>query len=315
MVRLPDELMEQVAEHLEGDRREAKDPKAAQAGLSRLAQTNKHLHGRLSAVLYAQPFLSSATTVNLYFRTFTSMLDPWQRAEAGRYWPPNILRPEHLALTFDRTQSRTVSPTSLQRKSKNRDYEHTLAFLFEAYTLTPIDWSPFYKEPKAVELHSYKEHADVEFDKDVHDEPVEDWVTETCHKNWMLFRMACAIEGWSWPGLNYPSAFLWNNLRCLPSRSPTGTNEYSDDGPPPTFVPPSAWDTHDLFYVEALVQSVTAFELEKPIPPPTQFKMDEQDRVWKEILNNTMRWDGYEGPQLSQLDMGAAEASVVEDEW
>ncbi|GAA5853982.1 hypothetical protein JCM8547_008181 [Rhodosporidiobolus lusitaniae] len=102
MARLPDELVEQIAEHLDANRCEPKDRKSAQDALSRLARTNKRFHGLLSAVLYAPPFLSSPTAVKVYLRIFTSLVDPWKRAKAGRNWLPKVLKPEQLALTFNR---------------------------------------------------------------------------------------------------------------------------------------------------------------------------------------------------------------------
>ncbi|GAA5877340.1 hypothetical protein JCM8547_003838 [Rhodosporidiobolus lusitaniae] len=199
MARLPDELVEQIAEHLDANRCEPKDRKSAQDALSRLARTNKRFHGLLSAVLYARPFLSSPTAVKVYLRIFTSLVDPWKRAKAGRNWPVKVLKPQQLTLESNREWTYLLPPplpnfppsvnalnlfsnltdlvvsscsfasdflplllgpdTSarqslstiklrnlglpMNRIGGNRDYEHTLAFLFEAYNLIPFDWSPF----------------------------------------------------------------------------------------------------------------------------------------------------------------------------
>ncbi|GAA5877336.1 hypothetical protein JCM8547_003837 [Rhodosporidiobolus lusitaniae] len=80
-------------------------------------------------------------------------------------------------------------------------------------------------------------------------------------------------------------------------------------------MPPPFWETGDLIYFAALVRSISPFEVGKPIPPLTQLEMDEQDQVWKDSHEHASHWRGYEGPQLSKLDMSEAEASVVEDEW
>ncbi|GAA5884259.1 hypothetical protein JCM6882_002198 [Rhodosporidiobolus microsporus] len=99
MNKLPDELIVRVGEHLDAGRQHPLHRGAYQRGLASLTRASKRLHGLLLPLLYAQPLFLNCKQAETWTRTYTSLVDPFKRASAGKAWPPKLLKPHGLICT------------------------------------------------------------------------------------------------------------------------------------------------------------------------------------------------------------------------
>ncbi|GAA5879521.1 hypothetical protein JCM8547_008675 [Rhodosporidiobolus lusitaniae] len=100
MFRLPDELLEKIALHIEADSKKKKKSFRAQTALSRFTRTNKRVHLIVNRLLHARPRLSTPTTFKRFFRSYENLLsDPFTHAKSG-FALPTVLSPFMMRVDF-----------------------------------------------------------------------------------------------------------------------------------------------------------------------------------------------------------------------
>ncbi|GAA6033537.1 hypothetical protein JCM8097_001443 [Rhodosporidiobolus ruineniae] len=98
MHRLPDELVVHIAGFLDQERRHKSTAarRKAQHALAALARTSKRNLAALLPLLYLHPILSTRLQALSWTRTYTRLVNPFERAKRGTRWPPEVLKPKSL---------------------------------------------------------------------------------------------------------------------------------------------------------------------------------------------------------------------------
>lgn len=88
-----------LADFLDAGRSNSLQQGAYQRGLSSLSRLNKRFHRVVLPLLFSRPVLITPDQVETWTRTYTSFVDPFKRAAAGRAWPPKLFKPESVRST------------------------------------------------------------------------------------------------------------------------------------------------------------------------------------------------------------------------